>query len=63
MLNELDSLEIIKNCFKENYGKEIIVKIVLNEGKKGEELKIEELFKEKGVNYTNIDWKSKINIL
>ena len=63
MLNELDSLEIIKNCFKENYGKKIIVKIVLNEGKKGEELKIEELFKEKGVNYTNIDWKSKINIL
>lgn len=55
LLNELDSLEIIKNCFKENYGKKIIVKIVLNEGKKGEELKIEELFKEKGVNYTNID--------
>ena len=49
------SLNIIKNSFKEKYNKDIIVKVGLNEGNDEKGLKIEELFKQKDVNYTSID--------
>ena len=50
-----NNIEIIKNNFKEKYNKDIVVKIGLDETKQGKELKIEEFFKEKNVNYTSID--------
>ena len=55
LLNDVNNIEIIKNNFKERYNKDIVVKIGLDETKQGKELKIEEFFKEKNVNYTSID--------
>lgn len=55
LLNDVNNIEIIKNNFKEKYNKDIVVKIGLDETKQGKELKIEEFFKEKNVNYTSID--------
>ena len=55
LLNDANNLVIIKENFKEKYNKDVIVKIGLNETKNGKTLKIEELFKEKAVNYTSID--------
>ena len=55
LLNDVNNIEIIKNNFKEKYNKDIIVKIGLDETNQGKELKIEEFFKEKNVNYTSID--------
>lgn len=55
LLNDANNLAIIKENFKEKYNKDIIVKIGLNETKSGKTLKIEELFKEKDINYTSID--------
>ena len=55
LLNDINNIEIIKNNFKERYNKDIVVKIGLDETKQGKELKIEEFFKEKNVNYTSID--------
>ena len=51
-----DTIESEKfNALYEKYNKDIQVKIGLNENNSKEELKIEELFKEKNVNYTSID--------
>lgn len=55
LLNDASNLEIIKNSFKEKYNKDILVRIGLNENSGSKELKIEELFKQKDVNYTSID--------
>ena len=55
LLNDVNNIEIIQNNFKEKYNKDIVVKIGLDETKQGKELKIEEFFKEKNVNYTSID--------
>lgn len=55
LLNDVNNIEIIKNNFKERYNKDIVVKIGLDETKQGKELKIEEFFREKNVNYTSID--------
>lgn len=55
LLNDVNNIEIIKDNFKEKYNKDIVVKIGLDETKQGKELKIEEFFKEKNVNYTSID--------
>ena len=59
----MNNIDTIKECFKGKYNNDVAVKIGLDENKNGEKLKIEELFNEKDVNYTNIDWKTKINIL
>ena len=42
-------------CIRDRYNNDVAVKIGLDENKNGEKLKIEELFNEKDVNYTNID--------
>lgn len=55
LLNDASNLDIIKNSFKEKYNKDIVVKIGLNESNDEKGLKIEELFKQKDVNYTSID--------
>ena len=55
LLNDAANLDIIKNSFKEKYNKDIIVKVGLNEGNDEKGLKIEELFKQKDINYTSID--------
>lgn len=55
VLKDMNNIDTIKECFKDKYNNDVAVKIGLDENKNGEKLKIEELFNEKDVNYTNID--------
>lgn len=55
LLKEVNSIDIIKNSFKEKYNKDIVVRVGLKEGNNLKDSKIEELFKQNDVNYTSID--------
>lgn len=55
LLKDNSNIDILKTLFKEKYNKEVVVKIGLNEKNENSTLKIEQLFKEKDVNYTKMD--------
>ncbi len=55
LLNTTENIKVIKENFKEKFNEVVEVKIILNEGKNNQKLKIEELFEQNNVNYTSID--------